>query len=164
VRTALDSEFDVVTVNAGSSELYGLEAQLNYRVSEKLDFFGSVGLVETEFTDFVDGADSFTGNEFPYAPNFSGSLGINWRPAPRWSLDASVNYQDEYFSDQDNDSQFKADERTLVNLRLSYDWDQFSLAAFARNLFDEDYLIQAFPTGARSGEPQVVGLKLSFGL
>ncbi|MEM1181972.1 MAG: TonB-dependent receptor, partial [Acidobacteriota bacterium] len=122
------------------------------------------GFVETEFTDFVDGDESFTGNEFPFAPNFSGTVGLRWRPADRWTAVGSLNYQDSYFSDQDNSEAFKADERTLVNLRVSYDWDQFSVAAFARNLFDEDYLIQAFPTGARSGEPFVAGLEVSFGL
>ncbi|MEM9556082.1 MAG: TonB-dependent receptor [Acidobacteriota bacterium] len=164
VRTDLDSEFDTITVNAGSSRLYGLEAQVDYRVSEALDVFGSLGWVETEFTDFTDGDEDFTGNEFPFAPNLSGTLGMNWRPADLWLLSASVNYQDSYFSEQDNDPRFKADERTLVNLRLSYDWDQVTLAAFARNLFDEDYLIQAFPNGARSGEPQILGLEISFGL
>ncbi|MEO1367605.1 MAG: TonB-dependent receptor, partial [Acidobacteriota bacterium] len=164
VRTALDSEFDLVTVNAGSSELYGLEAQLDYRVTETLDFFSSVGWVETEFTDFTDGEESFTGNEFPFAPNLSATAGLRWRPADRWTLDGSVNYQDSYFSDQDNDPAFTSDERTVVNLRLSYAWDDVAVSAFARNLFDEDYLIQAFPNGARSGEPLVAGIEISFGL
>ncbi|MEM7585995.1 MAG: TonB-dependent receptor [Acidobacteriota bacterium] len=164
VRTALDSEFDTITVNAGTSRLYGVEAQLDYRVRDDLDFFGSIGWVETEFTDFVDGNEIFTGNEFPFAPNVSVTVGADWRPADRWRLDGSVNYQDSYFSDQDNNPLFKADDRTLVNLKLSYLLDRFTVSAFARNVFDEDYLIQAFPNGARSGEPQVLGLEVSFGL
>ncbi|MEO1085454.1 MAG: TonB-dependent receptor, partial [Acidobacteriota bacterium] len=164
VRTALDSEFDLITVNAGSSRLYGVEAQLDYRVTEKLDFFSSVGCVETEFTDFSDGEESFTGNEFPFAPNLSATAGLRWRPADRWTLDGSVNYQDSYFSDQDNNPAFTSDERTVVNLRVSYAWDEFAVSAFARNLFDDDYLIQAFPNGALSGEPLVAGLEISFGL
>ncbi|MEM1206813.1 MAG: TonB-dependent receptor [Acidobacteriota bacterium] len=165
VRTALDSEFDTITVNAGSSRVYGFEGQLDYKATEKVSLFGSVGFVETEFTEFVDGDEVFNGNEFPFAPNVSGTFGVRWRPAQRWLLQGTVNYQDSFFSDQDNDPAFKADERTLVNLRLSYDWDEFTVAAFARNLFDEDYLIQGFPpTGARSGEPLVAGLEVSFGL
>ncbi|MEM1206530.1 MAG: TonB-dependent receptor [Acidobacteriota bacterium] len=164
VRTALDSEFDTITVNAGTSRLYGLEAQVDYRVRDGLDLFASLGLVETEFTDFVDGNEVFTGNEFPFAPNVSATAGARWRPAERWRLDASVSHTGSLFSDQDNNPQFEVDPRTLVNLRLSRDWDSFTVAAFARNLFDEDYLVQSFPTGSRSGEPQVVGLELSFGL
>ncbi|MEM6792773.1 MAG: TonB-dependent receptor [Acidobacteriota bacterium] len=164
VRTAIDSEFDTITVNAGESRLYGAEAQLDYRVREGLDLFASVGLVETEFLEFTDGPEDFAGNEFPFAPPFSATLGTRWLPADRWTVDASVNYQDSYFSDQDNNPDFTSDSRTLVNLRVSYDWRSVTLAAFARNLFDEDFLTQAFPGGARAGEPQVVGLELSFGL
>ena len=164
VRTALGSSFDVITVNAGSSQLYGLEAQLDYRAHDALDLFVSLGLTDTEFEDFVDGGFAFDGNQFPFAPETSLAFGASWRPAERWRLDGTVSYQDSYFSDQANSAAFEVDDRTLVNLKLSYELEPFIISAFARNLLDEDYILEALPEGVRTGEPQVFGFELSFGL
>lgn len=164
VRTDLDLEIDVVTVNAGSSELYGLEALLDYQANKDLLLSASLGLVSTRFNELSDGDQDFSGNEFPFSPDTSLSLGVRWSLNERWSLSADAAYQSSFFSDQDNALAFKVDSHALVNAKLTYDLGDWAVSAFARNLFNEDYLLQAFPTGARSGEPRVYGLEVSFGL
>ena len=59
---------------------------------------------------------------------------------------------------------------TLVNLRggVSFDDGRYEIAGFARNLLDEDYLIDAGNTGGSfgtttyiAGEPRLYGVQLS---
>jgi outer membrane receptor protein involved in Fe transport len=126
-----------------------------------LILFATAGIIETEFTDFVDGNDDFSGNEFPYAPNLSFNLGADWRVGDHWQIFGDINWEDNYFSDQSNEPGFEVESRTLINAKVSYSWDRYRLSVFTRNLLDEDYLLQAFPTGARGGEPRVAGIEFS---
>ena len=124
----------------------------------------ALGMVETEFDQFVDAGQDFSGNEFPFAPSWSVTLGANWRFAERWVADAQVTSQDSFYSEPGNLAAFEVDGRTLVNAKVGYRWDRWGVSLFARNLLDEDYLLERLAAGSRSGEPQVFGLEWSFGL
>jgi len=164
IRTLLDTEFDRITVNAGSSEVSGLEARVDFSPAENLTFFVSGGWVDTEFSDFIDADVDLSGNQFPFAPEWSGTLGVHWQFAERWVLDATVNGQSGFFSDAQNRAEFEVDDRTLVHTKLGYIWPTAAVHVWARNVFDEDYLLLALPGETRAGEPQRFGLEVSFGL
>lgn len=164
VRTEFDLEFDTVTINAGSSRLYGLEGTVEYQPRSQWRTYLSVGFVETEFESFVDQDQDFSGNEFPFAPSWSWTLGGHWQWRQHWNLDAQINWQDAFFSEPSNLAAFEVDDRTLVNLKLGRSWRTWGLNVFARNLLDEDYLLERLPSGSRTGEPRVFGLEWTFGL
>ncbi len=164
VRTALGLENDVLTVNAGSSRLQGLEAELRGRPRQNLEISAAVGWVDAEFDTFVDGGIDFSGNEFPLAPSWSTSLGMHWQIAPRWDLDARWLAQGSYFSDPSNDPEFEVGSRNLVHVKLGYRQGSWAAHLVVRNLLDEDYLVQRLPEGSRSGEPQVVGLRWTWAM
>ena len=164
VRTDLGLENDVLTVNAGSSRLQGLEAELRGRPHKALELSAAVGWVDAEFVDFVDGGADFSGNEFPFAPSWSTTLGLRWQIAERWDLDARWLAQGSYFSDPSNVAAFEVDGRNLVHLRLGYRQGTWGAHLFVRNLLDEDYLVVRLPEGSRSGEPQVVGLRWTWAM
>lgn len=156
------------TVNAGKSELYGFETDVDWVVSETISVYGSLGYVKTEFNDFPNPLpqpgrpDNLAGNEFPFAPEWTGNVGIDVNHPSGFFGGIDVNYQGEVFSTQDNIPEDKSDSATLVNLRVGYTWsDRYSVTAYARNLFDEFVVVQrgTATNFARLGDPRVVALR-----
>ena len=156
------------TVNAGTSELYGFETDFDWLVSETVNVYGSVGYVKTEFEDFPNPLplpgrpDNLAGNEFPFAPEWTGNLGVDINHPSGFFGGIDVNYQGEVFSTQDNIPEDKSDSATLVNLRIGYTWNRrYSVTAYARNLFDEFVVVQrgAATNFARLGDPRVVAVR-----
>lgn len=156
------------TVNAGESELYGFETDVDWLVSDVISIYGSVGYVKTEFNDFPNPLslpgrpDNLAGNEFPFAPEWSGNLGLDFNHPNGLFGGIDVNYQGAVYSTQDNIPEDKSDSATLVNLRLGYAWsDRYSVTAYARNLFDEFVVVQrgTATNFARLGDPRVVALR-----
>ena len=122
-------------------------------------------MLETEFDDFpfaVNTPDSpfanLAGNELPFATNVQFTVGGSYEHSTGLFGDVSVNYSDGGFSDPENlteedfiagytelgiDPSFAAgltnefDSRTIVNMRIGYRHDRFTLFGFATNLFDE---------------------------
>ena len=132
----------LATVNAGESEIYGAEVELNYDVGDALNFFLSVGYSKTEFIDFpVGGGGNFAGNEFANAPNWSAAVGVNYTHSSGAFLNTNVSYSDGQFSNNNNADDRFSDSYVLVNTRFGYRWDNITVAFFANNLFDEEYTI-----------------------
>ncbi|WP_375595522.1 TonB-dependent receptor [Algihabitans albus] len=158
-------DFDIV--NAGESRLYGAEASLEALVTPKLDVFGSIGLVQTEFLDFESGGRDFSGNEFRSAPEVTAAFGATYFFDNGISVGADASYTGVSFVDADNDPAARADARFLVNTQITYDQDRWNAGFFVRNLFDNDYATRRLPQqdGSRvliSGEPRTFGLYLGF--
>ena len=163
VTVPLEPPFDRFsqTVNAGQSELYGLESELTYRVSETLNVYGSVGYASAQFIDFANGnfdpnqpesignPANFAGNSFPFAPEFSFNGGFDYRNSSGLFGGVDVSYQSEAFNSIFNAELNQHNARALVNARLGYQLtEQVALTGYVRNLFDADYFTQlarAFP-------------------
>ncbi|WP_421706808.1 TonB-dependent receptor domain-containing protein [Algihabitans sp.] len=159
------SDFDIV--NAGESRLYGAEASLEAMVTPKLDVFGSIGLVRTEFLDFESGGQDLSGNEFQSAPEVTAAFGATYFFDNGISVGADASYTGVSFVDADNDLAARADARFLVNTQITYDHDRWNAGFFVRNLFDNDYATRRLPQqdGSRvliSGEPRTFGLYMGF--
>ncbi|MEM1142864.1 MAG: TonB-dependent receptor [Pseudomonadota bacterium] len=154
------SALDFITTNAGRSELYGLELELRKAFSEQLQVFASLGLTNTEFTDFpfaVDGDGNpvntedprfanLAGNEFPTAPQTTLAVGFSYASTGGFFVSGNTSYQSERFSGVTNLSENEADEYTLVNVRAGYQADSWSISAFANNLFDERIILSQAAT------------------
>ncbi|MEM1176346.1 MAG: TonB-dependent receptor, partial [Pseudomonadota bacterium] len=133
------------TVNAGESELYGFETDLNYQLSSEVDIYGGLGFAHTEFIEFMDsnGTD-FAGNRYPYAPEWSANLGVSYDALSGVFGGVDANYQSNMYANNFNVQDDYEGERILVNARLGYRVnDKVTLTAIARNLFDEDYFVFA---------------------
>lgn len=139
-------------VNAGESELYGLELDLNFDLNDEWSAFASLGLLETEYTSFPFAVDAdgnpvnsddpsladFAGNEFAFAPSYQFSAGFSYENARGFFAAANVNVTPEQFSDVANLDINKSDDITLANLRFGYRADRFTIAAYVTNLLDEE--------------------------
>ena len=168
----------LVTVNAGASELYGLELELSYLVSSGLQVFGSLGFLETEFTDFpfalVESTDStviplaadggfanLSGNNFPNAASVSATAGLNYESSSGVFGNLTVSYTGDRFSDVENLRADEVDAFVVANLRIGYRSESLEISAFANNLFDEKYLVESGLQRVRtSGAPATAATEL----
>lgn len=164
--------------NAKQAHTQGLDIQLALDPVESLTLTANLGLLDTELDEFVaqrDPAQSdFSGNKLPLASDVTASLSAEWRHPigdGLLTIQANSNYRSEYFSDVDNNPFTEIDARWLHNLRVGYEFgsDQWEIAAFARNLGDEEYYQQIFdlrdPFGFLQGivgSPRTVGVELNY--
>lgn len=165
------NEYDYNTVNAGTSHLYGFEVEAQGRISRALDAYASIGHVRTRFDDFTlpTGSTSvidLAGSEFPYAAHWTLAGGVNAR-VRQVVGNVNASYRGPVFTDVGTtQAPGRLPGRTVVNARLGWETDRFTIFAFARNLLDEDYKQYQYTSTGRAilGEPQTFGAGLEFHL
>lgn len=131
--------------NAASSHSYGAELEARWRPIPALQIFGSAGLLKTKFDEIVlgpDPDDNHSGNEYPEAPAFTLSAGAMYHSPTGWFAGANVRHVDGYYSSGNiaNVSTGYVDAYTVVDAQLGWEWENYTLTLFAKNLFDEQYL------------------------
>jgi iron complex outermembrane recepter protein len=159
-----------VTVNAGRSALTGAEFELSARLDAQWSAFGSVGLLDTEFKDFVSDLGDFSGLRFPEAPTRTLSIGADWAGGNGWTFGVDARHVGPYLArDLQNAPVDEVGNYTLVNLRLGYERENWSALLFADNLFDRQYfvyrdVIDDFDCCATIGRSRIVGVTVNYRL
>lgn len=161
--------YDTHTVNAGKSHVYGFELELAHRVSSTFDWYANVGHTRTKFDEFVTDVGSITdlsGLEFPYAPEWTLSGGANVRLGSGFNANVNASYRSAVMTNvQVPQTDHRVGARTLVNARVGYEADYWSVSLFANNLFDEKYdqYVNSFTNFAIIGAPRSIGVVLESG-
>ncbi len=166
----------IVPVNAGQATNFGVEVETAFAPTANLRFFANYAYIDASIDEPADqGTTQFVGSTFRLTPEHSASGGFDLTvPLGNGStalfLTPSVTYQSRVFFEVPNDPAISEDGYALVNLRagVSFADGRFSLTGFARNLLDEEYLIDAGNTGGVfgtptfiAGEPRLYGIELS---
>lgn len=155
-------------VNAGESESYGGEIDLIYEATDMLDLYASVGLLNTEFKDFVlstsAGDQNFSGQPFSNAPEQNIVIGFRWGDTLGWFTGANVQYTGSSFSRiEPGLTRAELPSYTTVDAQVGYAWENATLTAYATNLFDERYF--TYNSGPDSlaalGERREIGIRLN---
>ncbi len=169
------SDFVDYIDNAGEGENYGVEAELDWQFSEQLQLFANVGILETEIDEYTtpDGEDK-SGRDQAHAPNYQFAIGGEYALNQNWYIRGEVEGKDKfYFSDRHDE---QSDTYELLNARIGYRADNWSVALWGRNLLDEDYQNRGFgfandprdnyDSGGyyQLGEPRMVGATLNWNL
>ncbi|WP_040481426.1 TonB-dependent receptor [Luminiphilus syltensis] len=175
VFTAFDT-FNRFIINAGQSEVYGIELFGRWNPVEGLELTGALSWLDTEYTEFFNPIDTapfgidpdLAGNRLPYAADLSASASAQYtRPLSNgWDLRlrADMSYVGDRAFDATN--LFVADEYFTTNLYAGIQNERFELGAYARNVTDEEFLnggfvpSPGFPPLATLGDPRIVGLRL----
>ena len=163
--------FVFFTDNAGEGHNLGLEVSADYAVTERLALYGSLGLLDTEIEAFGTNA-ALKGREQAHAPAYSYALGGRLDFAGDWYARLDVSGKDEFYFSNSHDQ--KSEPYTLVNARVGIDRGNWSVYAWGRNLFDEDYAVRGFFFGneparnfedtlyTRQGDPRHVGVSFEY--
>ncbi|MEM7583551.1 MAG: TonB-dependent receptor [Acidobacteriota bacterium] len=172
--------------NAAEVSTQGVEADLTYRGPNGLELTASLGLLDTEFTEFpgggIGGTDA-SGNELPYAPENSFSFGIGkiWQiGGPVIVARASYSHTAAQFTSPANVSEQplatggsvpfgRLDAYDVTNARLGLisKSGKFELYLWGRNLTDEIYVLNTnrdfFGTVTEfRARPRTLGAELIF--
>ncbi len=185
---ALDPSGLNFTTNGPAADVYGLEAELSYRVSANFDIAATLALTSTELSsESVDEVledlgvpypDNLTlapkGEDLPGIPEETFSLTFNYNmPELVSDFDGYARFDGTYTSATYNTyeegpfsfGRLKMDAYTIANLRLGLARQDWDLSLYVKNHFDEraDLFIDqgAFgPNQARRNRPRTVGVNI----
>ena len=157
-----------ITVNAGESTISGAEISFNYELTDTWSLYSGLAASRTEYDEFrsPDGTEDYSGNDFRFAPEVTGNLGVSYANGSGIFFNASASYTDASFSDVANLREM--DSYLLLNINAGYELNSLKLEVFARNVADELYDVNNNiratdgTPGTRLGAPQEVGGRVTF--
>jgi len=166
-------EFISYLGNAATGSNMGIEVEASWQINELFELYGSLGLLDTEFNDYINAnGDSLSDRDQAHAPNYQFNLGVSIQPSEHWLVNVSIDGKDEFYFSDSHDQQ--SESVALINASISYLNDNYQVKAWARNLTDEDYANRGFYFGndPRDGytakqytqlsEPLVFGITLDY--
>ena len=163
-----DPEYGSYFINAGETDVMGLDFSLVASLSERLSASLAYSWINTEFQFFLSnnaltvlGDANVAGNETPRTANNSLFASLQYR-APlnafgddsEWFARADISYRGEMFIDELNLETIEP--RTLLNIRGGFDTGTVRVTAFVNNVTDSD----ALTTGFRFGAVALTGLPM----
>jgi len=147
--------------NAAGGTNKGLEIEGSWQVSEAVALFGSLGLLDTQYKDYLSYShtDADLENATPYdmsgraqahAPETQYTIGVQFFFAQNWFAQADIEAKSEAYASANHDEKLAG--YTLLNMRLAYETERWSLAVWGRNLTDKD--VQARGFGGFGNDPR----------
>ncbi len=135
-------------VENGSNQ--GIEFSFSFRASDRLTLDAGLGLLKAKLGDLtVQDIDSFpptpvdqSSRDQAHAPDHQFFIAANYLITPSFSLNIQVEGKDCFFFSNGHD--IKSDSFSLTHATLRYQFEQYNLALWARNLFNEDYKVRGF--------------------
>ncbi len=173
------TEFVQLTSNAAEGVNSGFEMELTFLLTDRFSLFGNLGLLHTEFRNFVNAAgEDLDGEPQAHAPSYQFYVGAEYRPATGFFGRLELEGRDAfYYSDSrrfsDRPDDLRSDPYTLLNATLGYSRARWDVRLWGQNLTDVDYTIRGFyfPNDPRDdytergwfqlGEPRRYGVTLN---
>jgi outer membrane receptor protein involved in Fe transport len=154
-----------ITVNAGESESYGVEANLVASLNKNLQLNASYGYTEATFVKYNAGKDEdYSGNYVPFVPrhtmNIGGSYSFYFNNSWAKSLTLGANATGAgkiYWTEANNASQ---DFYTSLNGYISLKTQSVQIDLWGRNLTDNEYTTFYFETMGRGYEQRCKPLQV----
>ena len=162
--------FLFLTKNAAEGLNYGAEISLDSEISDRVNIFLNLGILETEIRKYQSRPD-LEGREQAHAPDYSFSAGFSWEISNNVEFLLDINGKsDFYYSDSHNNS---SDDYILTNMNLVYKKENINLNFWVRNIFDEYYSLRGFYFGneppsfedtlyERHGDPRNYGVTFRY--
>lgn len=130
--------------NVGDSIIYGLEGELDYQLNERFAMRFALGYIpHAEFEEFVDPlGNSLTNNRLPFTSKWNVSAGFEYELQVAnnpLTSQLAVDYQSDYYFDQNQNPYAMQDGYSLVNGNIRYQLDQWAFVVWGKNLFDTEY-------------------------
>ncbi len=173
--------FTDFTENAASGTNRGIEVELDWAASDRTTVFAKVGLLDTEFDNFLsfDHIQADRDNGVPFdlngrdqaqAPSYTAVVGGSFALTQAISLSGSIEAKDDFLFSNSHES--RSDAYELLNLELAYQADNWRVALYGKNLTDELVKTRGFGTFGNDprefyaldeynqfGAPRVVGVR-----
>jgi len=160
--------------NVADSIIYGLEADLEYWLTDNLNVKFAMGYIpHAEFEEYVDLlGNALTNNRLPFTSKWNLSAGIEYtlevanHPLTTQLL---VDYQSDYYFDQNQNPYAMQDSYSIFNANIHYQHDNWRVAIWGKNLFGTQYSHLKFDLSSFlgmledfKGEDRRFGLDISY--
>ncbi|MBR5334144.1 MAG: TonB-dependent receptor [Alistipes sp.] len=156
--------------NAGESRSRGVELSLAWDVVENISLSVNYGYTDARFEEFNDGANDYSGNYLPYAPQHTSSLMVSYSIPVNCSLldDITLNASWQgagkiYWNEANT---LKQNFYSLLNASVEFRKGDYSLSLWGRNLANADYYTFYFKSMGNDfmsqGKPVRFGATLNF--
>ena len=162
-QTNIFQNGQLTPTNAGNAESYGFEGQMTWNASDNLDVFASYTYNHSRFDKQSDGVEQqFGGNPFRLSPDHAASLALFYQRDLEGfghvEFTPSVTWQSKVYFDNSKRDLISQDAYALANVNLSWtpESEAFEVELYAKNLFDEEYLIDGGNTGDNFGIPTFI--------
>ena len=135
--------------NGASAHVYGIDADAEWKVNQRLNFTGGFTLLHDRFTSFPNAVistqiptgiivttGSATGNRLPQTPDFTATISADYHVPVSFGeigIDASYSYNDGFFTQPDNILRQPAYSFVTAGARVTLK-DGLSLRLWGRNL------------------------------
>ncbi len=146
-----------ITTNVGSADIYGLETEFTWLITEGFQISGNLALLDTEANDLVINGKDLSGTELRQAPNTSYNIMADYfLPSDMGEFAFHIEFS--HIDEQLNDYLFTAtvlDEQNLLDARIGWTSTngQWEVALWGKNLTGEDYFAHTYVIG-----PGVIGV------
>ncbi len=137
-------------INLPPTRRRGLEFDVAWEASPTLSLFGNLSLVEAKFRDGRIGGVDVSGKSIPLVPDHTANAGFSWRVAEATRLNGVVRHVGKAWYDNDQTNTFPSEmpAYTLVDLKVTQQWRDWSLSLAANNLLDKQYYNYGIRNGA----------------
>ena len=150
------------TESAGSATNKGVEAEIAVRPARWLNAFANIAYIDGGIDNTPTIAANFRGAKFRLQPEVQASGGftidVPLGGGVRVFATPTITYRSRLFFEIPNNPLIAQGPVTLVNIRAGVGFadGRIEVAAFARNLLDKDYLLDAGNTGGAFGIPSYI--------
>lgn len=178
-----DGEFVAETRDSGTATAIGFETALRGAILPGVSVFGNYSYIDATFDDEDENGDpqELAGNRFRLTPEHTFAIGTDitipvaaqadlfLRPSYTFKSQLYFDEENTEFEDSPNPA-ISQDAYGLLNVRggVRLQGGRFTIEGFAKNLLDEEYLIDAGNTGQAfgvptyiAGPPRLIGVRLS---
>lgn len=159
----------VAISNAAEGHSKGIEFELKAKPIKGLELFATFGYVDAEIDEWASGASDYSGNNMPNSPDYTYSLGSQYRHVSGFFGRVDFLGTGEMYGNVKNDSHVKLSDYYLVNFRAGYESEKYDVILWCKNAFDEEYYTSAFDYGAaepigvaQNGDPRIVGVTVTY--
>jgi iron complex outermembrane receptor protein len=163
--------FVFFTDNAARGKNYGLEASAAWRATPRFELSATAALLRTRYLGYRFGERNLDGRAQAHAPAYQLALGAQYRHPLGPFVRVDAQSVDGFYFDASHDERAPAFE--LVHARVGYESERWSVSAWARNLFDEDYAMRGFFFGneppdfiakryVQPGDPRQLGVTFTW--
>ncbi len=131
--------FDDTVANAGESEVTGAELELEWQATGRLNLFASLGIIDTEFKEFVVNGVDLAGMSFSQSPDVTATFGGRYVSERGLFATATYSYTDDTFSRITAPEITQISARSLLSGRLGYQRGAWQAYVWGTNLLDDEY-------------------------
>lgn len=132
-----------ITDNAAGGINTGVEASARWQLTPQIELGGTLGLLHSRYSGYRPTGVDVSDRDQTHAPEYQMSLNATWRSPLGWMARVDFVAVDDYYFDVPPADQ-RASAHSLTHLKIGYEGDRWGAYVWARNVFDEDYVVRGF--------------------